>query len=345
MNPVRVLVVDDSATMRGFITAKLSADRNIEVVGQASDAFQAREAIKALNPDVMTLDIEMPNMDGLAFLEKVMQLRPFPVIMVSSLTQKGAGATIKALEIGAVDYVSKPSSEEPDSFDGLTDKVRMAARARVGQSGASKQQALATSKKFFVPDGKLVALGASTGGVDALIDIISAYPSNCPPTVVTIHMPPLFTKTFANRLNNLSAANVSEAVDGAVLKTGYVYIAPGGNAHLEVAQTDQLRCKLREAPPVNGHRPSVDVLFHSVANVRKAKAVGVILTGMGNDGAAGLLAMRQAGARTLGQNEASCVVYGMPKVAFERSAVEKQLPLGRIADEILTLTSSSNRKG
>ena len=345
MNPVRVLVVDDSATMRGLISAKLSSDRNISVIGEASDAFQAREAIKALNPDVMTLDIEMPNMDGLAFLEKVMRLRPFPVIMVSTLTQRGAGATIKALEIGAVDYVSKPSSDLPHSFDDLNEKVKMAARARVGQSQTAKATTAPSSHVAYMPDGKLVALGASTGGVDALIEIIAAYPANCPPTVATIHMPALFTKTFANRLNNLSAATVSEASDGAPIKAGHVYLAPGGIAHLEVVQTDQLRCRLRQGDPVNGHRPSVDVMFESVAAVRKANAVGVILTGMGNDGAAGLLTMRQAGGRTLGQNEASCVVYGMPKVAFERQAVEKQLPLGKIATEILTLTSSSNRKG
>jgi len=339
MNPVRVLVVDDSATMRGLIAAALSDDPGIEVIGQAADPLEAREAIKALNPDVMTLDVEMPRMDGLEFLEKVMRLRPFPVVMVSSLTARGATATIRAMELGAVDCIGKPSIEQPNSFDDLPARVRAAAGARLRPREARGPGAggqLAT----FRPDDKVVAIGASTGGVEALISVISGYPENCPPTVVTVHMPSPFTRSFARRLDGLTGAQVAEAEDGAPIEIGRVYLAPGTLAHLEVAGGARPRCRLSAVDPVNGHRPSVDVLFESTAKAFGARAVGVILTGMGRDGAAGLMSMRRAGARTLGQDEASSVVYGMPKVAFEIGAVERQLPLGDMRAGILKLTSS-----
>ena len=338
MNPVRVLVVDDSATMRGLISAALGADPGIEVIGEASDPLEAREAIKALNPDVMTLDVEMPKMDGLEFLEKVMRLRPFPVVMVSSLTARGATATIRAMELGAIDCVGKPSLEHPNSFDDLPARVRAAAAARLQrrdgrQSGGGELGA-------YKPDGKVVAIGASTGGVEALISVLANYPENCPPTVVTVHMPSPFTRSFARRLDGLTGARVAEAEDGAPLETGRVYIAPGTATHLEVTSGAKPRCRLTGEPLVNGHRPSVDILFDSAAKAFGARSVGVILTGMGRDGASGLLSMRRAGARTLGQNEASSVVYGMPKVAFEIGAVERQLPLGDMRAGILRLTSS-----
>ena len=339
MNPVRVLVVDDSATMRGLISASLADDPCIEVIGQASDPLEARQAIKALNPDVMTLDVEMPKMDGLEFLEKVMRLRPFPVVMVSSLTARGATATIRAMELGAVDCIGKPSIDHPNSFDDLPARVRAAAGARIQRSGVERRGAVEAFASYK-PDGRIVAIGASTGGVEALISVIADFPDNCPPTLITVHMPSPFTRSFARRLDGLTGAHVAEAEDGAPIEIGSVYLAPGTLTHLEVAGGARPRCRLSSDEPVNGHRPSVDVMFESTAKAFGSRAVGVILTGMGRDGAAGLLSMRRAGANTLGQNEASSVVYGMPKVAFEIGAVERQLALGDIRAGILKLTSS-----
>ena len=334
---IRTLIVDDSATMRGLIAATLRQDPGIEVIGEAADPLEAREAIKALNPDVITLDVEMPNMNGLAFLEKLMRLRPMPVIMVSTLTARGAEAALAALELGAFDCVGKPSVAGANAFDGLADKVKAAGRARIRPSVAPVQPSPPAGA--YTPDGRVLAIGSSTGGVEALIAIISRMPANCPPTLITQHMPATFTKSFAERLNRLSAAEVAEAVTGAPVVAGRVYLAPGGATHLNLQSVaGGLRCRVVEGDLVNGHRPSVDVLFDSVARVAGREAVGVILTGMGRDGAKGLSAMRQAGARTLGQDEASSVVYGMPKAAFELGAVERQLPLGRIAAEILKLT-------
>ncbi|HYA74614.1 MAG TPA: chemotaxis response regulator protein-glutamate methylesterase [Roseiarcus sp.] len=344
MNPVRVLIVDDSATMRGLISAALSRDAGIAVVGQASDPLEAREAIKALNPDVMTLDVEMPKMDGLEFLDKVMRLRPFPVIMVSSLTAKGASATIRAMELGAVDCVGKPSIDHPNSFDDLPARVKAAATACLRKRAEQRVAKGRAPLPSYRSDGKVVAIGASTGGVEALISVLTGYPQNCPPTVITLHMPTPFTKSFARRLDGLTDARVGEAEDGAPLEVGRVYLAPGSATHLEVSNSSHWRCRLQSEDPVNGHRPSVDVLFASVAKACGPRAVGVILTGMGRDGAAGLLAMRRAGARTLGQNEVTSVVYGMPKVAFECGAVEKQASLADIGGEILNLTSTLNGK-
>jgi two-component system chemotaxis response regulator CheB len=334
---IRVLVIDDSATMRALIRATLSRDPGIEVIGEAADPLQAREAIKRLNPDVITLDIEMPNMNGLDFLERIMRLRPMPVVMVSTLTVKGADATLTALELGAVDCVAKPVTAGPNAFDELALKVKTAAAARV-RPRTQGQPAVAVPR--YAPNGRIVAIGSSTGGVEALITLISGFPANCPPTVITQHMPASFTGSFAARLDRLTAPKVSEAVDGEQLVPGRVYLAPGGATHLEVAGSTTLRCRLVASELVNGHRPSVDVLFHSVARCAGRSAVGVILTGMGRDGAAGLLAMREAGASTLGQNESTCVVYGMPKAAMESGAVERQLPLERIAGSILALAGA-----
>jgi two-component system chemotaxis response regulator CheB len=345
MNPIRVLVVDDSATMRGLIAATLSRDPAISIVGEAADPYQAREAIKALNPDVMTLDVEMPRMSGIDFLEKVMSLRPLPVVMVSTTTERGTATTIRAMEIGAVDCVAKPSPATPNTFDELAGKIKSAALARVGRTVQSqRQQHQARQETSYVPDGKVVAIGASTGGVEALLDIISQYPANCPPTLVTLHMPAQFTKSFAQRLDRDSAASVTEAADGVPIQAGHVYIAPGTHTHLEIAGGARPICKLRRSDPVSGHRPSVDVMFHSAAASMGAKAVGVILTGMGRDGADGLLAMRRAGARTVGQDEASSIVYGMPRVAFQNGAVEKQVALPKIAAEILAMTSAGKTR-
>ncbi|MCY1318706.1 MULTISPECIES: protein-glutamate methylesterase/protein-glutamine glutaminase [Ensifer] len=339
--PARVLVVDDSATMRGLITAVLNADPDVTVVGQAADAMEARQAIKQLDPDVVTLDIEMPNMNGLEFLDKIMRLRPMPVIMVSTLTHKGAEATIAALEIGAFDCVGKPHPGDPHPFAGLVDKVKAAARSQRkfiitgNKIAASPAAANANTASEYRAGRKIIAIGASTGGVEALITVLQKFPANCPPTVITQHMPHTFTKSFAERLNRLCAPTVQEATDGARLEIGKVYLAPGGERHLQVANATAPCCRLVDREPVNGHRPSVDVLFDSVAELAGRNAIGVILTGMGRDGASGLLKMRHAGAKTFGQNEKTCVVYGMPRVAYELGAVETQLPLGSIGEEVL----------
>ena len=343
MSRIKVLIVDDSATMRSLIGAVLRRDAEIEVVGTAGDPLEARTKIKELEPDVLTLDIEMPNMNGLEFLEKIMRLRPMPVIMISTLTQKGADATLEALEIGAFDCIGKPGPDNDvvTAFGELIDKVKAAARARVRPLGQSTSQVAPGAR--FVPNGRMVAIGSSTGGVEALLTILSRYPANCPPTVITQHMPAAFTKSFAERLNRACAAEVSEAWDGAPLQTGKVYLAPGGATHLEV-NGQSPRCALREGDLVNGHRPSVDKLFFSMAHAVGGKSVGVILTGMGRDGALGLKAMRDSGARTLGQDERSCVVYGMPKAAADIGAVERQTSLERMADAVLELCSHEQKE-
>lgn len=345
MRKIRVLVVDDSQSMRQLIASVLTRAPDIEVVGQAADPIEARQAIKDLNPDVVTLDVEMPKMNGLDFLEKLMRLRPTPVIMVSNLTGAGGEATIRALQTGAVDCIAKPLPGDPVLFGGLVEKVRVAVDARVAQPTLAKREGAPTGSSSpalrpFRPDGRVVAIGSSTGGVEALTAVLTAFPANCPPTVITQHMPPVFTKSFAERLNRLCAPAVAEAVDGAPLLEGHVYIAPGNPTHhLEIGGVGVLRCRLRAADPVNGHCPSVDVLFNSVAKAVGPAAVGVILTGMGRDGASGLRAMRDAGASTLGQDASTSLVYGMPKTAFEAGAVERQLPLRKIGNEIVALTS------
>jgi len=337
MNPVRVVVVDDSATMRGLISACLRRDPQIEVVGTAGDPMEARQAIKDLNPDVITLDIEMPNMNGLEFLEKIMRLRPMPVVMVSTLTHAGAEATLKALELGAVDCLAKPTSMPgaTNDFAELSARVRAAAAARVRPRS---QPPAAYAQTSYTPSGELVAIGSSTGGVEALLTVLANYPENCPPTVITQHMPSTFTRSFAARLDRSTPAHVQEAYDDAPLEVGKVYLAPGGDAHLEVVRAGGLRCRLRPGEPINGHRPSVDALFRSAAQAVGSAALGVILTGMGRDGAQGLGDMRAAGARTLGQDEGTSVVYGMPRVAFEAGFVQRQAPLEAIGPLILTLT-------
>jgi two-component system chemotaxis response regulator CheB len=333
---VRVLVVDDSATMRGLITARLRADPMIEVVGQASDPHEARRAIKQLNPDVITLDIEMPNMDGIEFLDKIMRLRPTPVIMISTLTQRGADVSLHALEIGAFDCIAKPGSGNSDDFDLLTEKVKAAANSR---RRFRRQETIVTERAVaFAPDDRIIAIGASTGGVEALITILSHFPPNCPPTVISQHMPATFTRSFASRLNNLCAATVSEAKDGAPITAGQIYLAPG-DFHLELTGTSAFRCRLSDAPKVNGHRPSVDVMFKSVLRSVGSRSIGVILTGMGRDGAEGLLELRNAGAETLGQDEQSCVVYGMPRVAHEIGAVARQLSLEQIGERLIRISN------
>lgn len=336
--PVRVLVVDDSAVMRQMLTNVLTADPEIEVVGTAPDPHVARERIKALNPDVVTLDVEMPRMDGLTFLRKIMTLRPTPVVMVSSLTQAGAEVTLEALEIGAVDFVAKNSADlaNPDGMAlELQTKVKAAARTRMGMRRGATVQAKVRAPRTAGSSEKIVFIGASTGGVEALKTVLMGLPPDCPPVLITQHMPPRFTAAFAERLNRECPMAVCEAVHEQPIEHGNVYIAPGAH-HLQFARHKGRNiCVLSDGPPVSGHRPSVDVLFQSAAGVVGKAAVGVILTGMGKDGADGLHAMRKAGAYTIGQDEGSSLIYGMPRAAFERGAVIRQHPLNHIAEAIL----------
>lgn len=339
MKKVTVLIVDDSVLMRKLFSSLLADAPDIEVIGTAENAQDAREKIKLLNPDVLTLDIEMPGMDGLSFLEKIMTLRPMPVIMVSTLTQQGAAATIRALEIGAVDCLGKPTGPQNHlSFsqlrENLIEKIRIAAQSNSAHRAARNAQ-LEQPKIFHPTRNRIVAMGSSTGGVEALRDIFMALPENAPPIVMAQHMPPLFTASFAARLNTISAVTVAEAFDGAKLQTGHAWLAPG-HSHLRVVRRGgYLVCQLDDGPLVSGHKPSVDVLFDSVAQVAGNKAVGVILTGMGKDGAQGLLHMREKGAYTIGQSQSSCVVYGMPRAAAALGAVEVEVPLQDIAQHIL----------
>ncbi|MGN6122507.1 MAG: protein-glutamate methylesterase/protein-glutamine glutaminase [Sphingomonas oligoaromativorans] len=333
--PVRVLVVDDSASMRAMLNRILSADPAIEVVGLAPEPHAARAMIKELNPDVVTLDVEMPGMDGLSFLEKIMRLRPMPVVMCSTLTARGAEVTIEALRLGAVDCIAKPTGNPLEiAQDGalLRRMVKAAARATV-RPGPSPVTPVAAAPAGAWRD-TVIAIGASTGGVEALFSLIHALPADCPPVLVVQHMPAAFTRGFAARLDRDAHVTVIEPADRTPLRRGTVYIAPGGATHMELSGGIAGHIRLRAAEPVSGHRPSVDALFRSVAPLGAA-AVGVILTGMGQDGAEGLLEMRRAGARTFGQNEASCVVYGMPRAAFELGGVERELSLSALPEAIL----------
>lgn len=323
---VRVLVVDDSAAMRAALSRILAADPDIDVIGAACEPHEARAMIKALDPDVVTLDIEMPGMDGLAFLEKIMRLRPMPVVMCSTLTARGAEATIAALRLGAVDCVAKPSGSARDIAAigrQLCATVKAAARANVRALSAPLPPVAAL--RGGATD-MVIAIGASTGGVEALFTILEPLPADCPPVLVVQHMPQAYTAGFAARLDKACRVRVVEASDAMVLAPGTVHVAPGGPCHMVLAPHGPPRIALRAGDPVNGHRPSVDMLFASLARLGR-QAVGAILTGMGNDGAQGLLAMRAAGARTFGQDAASCVVHGMPRAALLLGAVETELPL------------------
>lgn len=337
---IRVLIVDDSATARAVLREILETDPAIEVVATASDAYVARDKIVELKPDVVCLDVEMPRMDGITFLKRLMHYMPIPVVMVSSLTQNGAKTTLEALEAGAVDFVGKPHSHIYDGVETMREellsKIKMASRVRVRQrSLESIQQANMTS--LAETTNKILAIGASTGGTEALKDVLMGLPRNAPGTIIVQHMPSNFTGPFAERLNGLCAMEVREAKNGDSITPGVVLIAPG-DYHMVVRRSGaRYYVEIGSGEKVSGHRPSVDVLFNSVAKIAGANAIGVILTGMGGDGARGLLAMRNAGARTIGQDEASCIVYGMPKVAFDLGAVERQLPLQNIAKGILDL--------
>src|SRR5690606_12924880 len=292
----------------------------------------------ALDPDVVTLDIEMPNMNGLAFLEKLMRLRPTPVVMVSTLTRKGASETLLALELGAVDFVAKPSAEFAGGLDafgaGLRDKIRAAARSDVRGRAVRLEQPSSPVRTAAAPEGAVIAIGASTGGVEAIRTVLADLPADCPPVLIAQHMPAGVTGRFAARLEGWCALGVGEAEDRLPLRPGHAYVARG-DYHLRVERSSgQLKCRLGQEGPQSGHRPSVDVLFESVARTVGPLAVGAILTGMGRDGARGLKLMRDAGAHTVGQSQASALVYGMPRVAFEEGAVVEQAPLEQIASRL-----------
>lgn len=332
---IKVLVVDDSAIVRKMLTEAIDKEPDMEVVAAAPDPYVAREKLLALKPDVITLDIEMPRMDGLTFLTKVMHYQPVPVIVISSVGQSTCDIAVEAMRRGAVDVVAKPSGPYSvgDIGKSLPDKIRAARLARVHrmseQSGQQPAPPPVASPQGFSA-GSLIAIGASTGGTQAIEAVLRQMPPNCPPIVIAQHIPPVFSASFASRLNTISRIEVKEAKDGDIVAPGRALVAPG-NFHMILKHTSGiLRVAVRDGPRVHYQRPAVDVLFRSVAEAKLAHVSGVLLTGMGSDGAQGLLQMRQAGAFTIAQDEASCVVFGMPKVAIEMGAVAQVLPLGKI---------------
>ncbi len=339
-NPIRVLIVDDSALVRQILTRGLASDPDIEVVGSAADPYAARDMIVALKPDVMTLDVEMPRMDGVEFLQKLMPQHPMPVVMVSSLTKRGSQSTFDAMAAGAVDFVSKPTSDIARGLPGMIGELRekvhaaskanMAAHKRSRSAVGAAVQVMSRGALAKSTD-KIIAIGASTGGTEAITHVLGQFPVDMPGIVIVQHMPAGYTARFAARLNEICPMQVKEAEAGDRVQVGRVLLAPG-DKHLRVhRQGGMYRVELDEEDRVSGHRPSVDVLFESVARDVGANAVGVLLTGMGHDGADGLLAMRNAGAHTLAQDEATSVVFGMPKVAIEKGAAEQVVALDEVA--------------
>lgn len=357
MSKIRVIVVDDSALVRSLLTEIINRQSDMECIGAASDPLVAREMIRELNPDVITLDIEMPRMDGLDFLSRLMRLRPMPVVMISTLTERGAEVTLKALELGAVDFVAKPRIGVADGLTGLADpiveKIRIAAKAHVRrhvQPAAPAPHAAASgtgaAATLSVPAGpsallgrlsteKLIAVGASTGGTEAIKEVLTNLPADMPGIVITQHMPPGFTTSFAARLNSLCAIVVKEASNGERILPGHAYIAPGGKQFRIDRSGANYVAVVEDGEPVNRHRPSVEVLFRSVAQVAGRNAFGVMLTGMGNDGAKAMREMKDHGSYNYVQDEASCIVFGMPREAINMGAADEVLPLDKIAPALL----------
>jgi two-component system chemotaxis response regulator CheB len=367
---IRVIVVDDSAVIRSLLTEILSSDPQIDVVAAAVDPYIARRKIKELNPDVITLDVEMPRMDGISFLERLMRLRPMPVVMISSLTQKGARTTLKALELGAVDFIPKPrvgkASELANYSEEIIAKVKNAASVdvstmaprRLSRRAPDNAPRIEVTPSFSATvvlekplPGKaprsrqmVIAIGASTGGTEAVREVILGLPLDSPPILVAQHIPPVFSASFAERLNEISALTVGEAQDGQEVLPGHVYVAPGDRHLLLDGNSRRLYCKLSDRAPVNRHRPSVDVLFRSVAAIAGANAIGVILTGMGADGAQGIGELLEVGARTLAQDKESSVVWGMPGEAVKRGAIEEVLSLYKISEKIQQLVNAETAR-
>jgi two-component system chemotaxis response regulator CheB len=363
MAKTRVVVVDDSALVRSLLGEIINRQPDMECIGAASDPFVAREMIRNLNPDVITLDVEMPRMDGIDFLSKLMRLRPMPVVMVSTLTERGADVTLRALELGAVDFVAKPKIGVADGLrllaQDITDKVRVAAKARVHKLAAPAAPAAtgaAPAERVAAPVAslgrlsteKIIFIGASTGGTEATKEVLVNLPPDSPGVVITQHMPPGFTKSYATRLDGLCRIRVAEAQDGERILPGHAYIAPGG-MHLSVERSGaNYIARVQDGEPVNRHKPSVEVLFKSAARVVGPNAIGIMLTGMGADGAKAMREMRDAGAYTMAQDEASCVVFGMPREAINAGAVAEVLPLTQIAPHLIeylrrTVGASMNR--
>ncbi len=347
---IKVLIIDDSALIRELLTQILGEDPDIEVVGTAGDAYIARRKIKKLSPDVLTLDVEMPRMNGIKFLENLMRLRPMPVVMISSVTEEGAEVTLRALELGAIDYISKPKVDIATGLKGyadeIVDKVKMAAGARVRTlddrertNRQVEQSRLSDAAGNTNKDtDQVIGIGASAGGTEAIADVLRYLPQDMPPIVVTQHIPGAFSRSFAARINKYCQLNIAEAKDGERLIRGRVYIAPG-DKHLEVERDGSARiCLLNDGPLVNRHKPAVDVLFRSLAKSVGSSAIGVLMTGMGRDGAAGLEAMKKAGATTLVQDEKSSVVWGMPREAVRRGVVDEIVSLSAMPKRLLELS-------
>jgi two-component system chemotaxis response regulator CheB len=347
MSKTKVLIVDDSALVRGLMKEIINGAPDLEVVGAAPDPIAAREMIRSLNPDVLTLDVEMPRMDGLEFLERIMKLRPMPVVMVSTLTEKGAEVTMKSLELGAIDFVAKPkvgiAQGMNECAQDIREKIRVASKAKInrrkappasaGATESSPQFSAPTSRSLLASRGteKIVAIGSSTGGTEAVREVLTRLPADFPAVVITQHMPPGFTKSFAMRLDAMCKIRVKEAEDGERILPGHAYIAPGGR-HLAIAKSGaNYVVALSDDEPVNRHKPSVEVLFKSVAKYAGGNALGVMLTGMGKDGAAAMLEMKQQGAFNVAQDEATSVVFGMPREAIAAGGVAETLPVYDIA--------------
>lgn len=361
-NKIKVLIIDDSALVRKMLTEILDSDREIEVVGSAADPLIAREKIKQLNPDVLTLDVEMPRMDGISFLSNLMRLRPMPVVMVSTLTEEGAEITLDALELGAIDFITKPKIDFSNSIQeyasDLIEKIKVAAQAKVRASSDKKQTSsnvrklevekkntadailkLNNGKRNYKLTDTIIAIGASTGGTEAIKDVLEEMPPHSPGIVITQHIPEKFSKSFADRMDKISPMRVCEAVEGQQILPGHAYIAPGSKHLLIERSGARYICRLNDGPPVNRHKPSVNVLFRSVANQVGQNAIGVILTGMGDDGADGLLEIQQTGAITIAQDEQSSVVWGMPGEAVKRNAADHILPLSKVASRLISLSA------
>jgi two-component system chemotaxis response regulator CheB len=343
---IKVLVIDDSAVMRAFLSGIVAAQPDMELMGVAPDALVAIERIQRAPPDVITLDVEMPGMNGLDFLRKLMAVRPLPVVMISSLTREGADTTIRALELGAVDFFPKPASfRDLDSCSQeIAEKLRAAAQARVvrRRTVPAIRPAAPTAGEPFMPAvaGRIIAIGASTGGVEALREILAALPANMPPIVIAQHMLPGFTESFARRLDSICGITVKQAEDGELVHGGVAYIAPGGRHLTLTRKLTGYALKVTDEAPVNRHRPSVDMLFRSIARVAGAQAVGVMLTGMGTDGADAMLELSKTGAMTIAQDETSCVVFGMPRQAIAVGAIREIVALGDIARRLVALSTA-----
>lgn len=348
---VRVLIVDDSPMARNMIARGLREDPHIEVVGEAGDAYDARDKIVKLKPDVMTLDVEMPHMDGVEFLRRLMPQYPIPVIMVSAVTQRSKRITLEALEAGAVDFVPKPDLNMPAGRNGmlmeLRTKVKIASTANVSHWKRTRQAPQPSAPAGRSPktgaSGRLIAVGGSTGGPEAIRTFLDALPASSPGVMIVVHMPPGFTSLFADGLNKTSALEVKEAVDGDPIMPGRALVAKGDTQLRVAVEGGICVARVEESAPVGGHCPSVDVMMESVAEVFGSNAIGVLLTGMGQDGAKGMAAIRQAGGRTIGQDEETCVVFGMPREAWDMGAVERLIPLPKIAPAVLDMLTHEGK--